>query len=669
MLRPYIRFGVYPRHCEPPRRCPTPAPRAPPAAPLPGCGAGCRSRCPRACGCDRRARHPGECARGRGAAGGRARRRELLPAVPAGAGPGRCRSHAPRAAGRPVRAAPYHDRAAACRPPARYPAAPRGAGVRWHGWCYGSEGGWRPGDAGPVWGRGGGGGGPWNGRRRRLHCSRRAADGDSSAAGAGARLSGRPYPAGVVLGGGRRTRHSRGSGPPDRRRGLQPGVPTTHDGVPVLPGAHAGRTDPGRRRHRPPAHRQLTRPAPWAGSKESQLTMLIALVLGLSVLALVVAWGLRGYVLRQDTGTPEMRKISDAIQEGAEAFLRRQYRTIGLLSIALGALIYVLYAFFRNPHPGEPAASTLALTTTLSFLFGAFCSGVAGLVGMYVAVRSNIRTASAARSSLNKALQIALRGGAVSGLFVVAMSLFGVGLLYTILEAMHFEPTKIPLMIVGYGFGASFVALFAQLGGGIYTKAADVGADLVGKVEAGIPEDDPRNPAVIADLVGDNVGDCAGRGADLFESTAAENIGAMILGAGLATAAATSGVHFAAGLPGVMLFPLVARAFGLIASIVGVMAVRTDESEDPMSALNRGYYIAAGLALLGFGVATHWRSSAPPSRPSSSRSPSSAPTCSAGRRASPARASSAPPSPPWACSRRRPTSSPWTPSARSPTTR
>src|SRR5207249_5025867 len=372
MLRPYIRFGVYPRHCEPPRRCPTPAPRAQPAAPLPGCGAGCRSRCPGACRCDRRARHPGECARGRGAADGRARRRELLPAVPAGAVPGRCRSHAPRAAGRPVRAAPHRDRAAARRPPARYPAAPRGAGVRWHGWCYGSQGGWRPRDAGPV--RGGGGGGAWNGRRRRLHCSRRAADGDSSAAGAGARLSGRPYPAGVVLGGGRRTRHSRGSGPPDRRRGLQPGVPTTHDGVPVLPGAHAGRTDPGRRRHRPTAHRQLTRPAPWAGSKESQLTMLIALVLGLSVLALVVAWGLRGYVLRQDTGTPEMRKISDAIQEGAEAFLRRQYRTIGLLSIALGALIYVLYAFFRNPHSGEPAAGTLALTTTLSFLFGALCS-------------------------------------------------------------------------------------------------------------------------------------------------------------------------------------------------------------------------------------------------------------------------------------------------------
>src|SRR5438445_6225775 len=324
--------------------------------------------------------------------------------------------------------------------------------------------------------------------------------------------------------------------------------------------------------------------------------MLIVLVLGLSVLALVVAWGLRGYVLRQDNGTADMRKISDAIQEGAEAFLRRQYRTIGSLSIALGVLIYVLYAFFRKPHPDEPAAGTLALTTTLSFLFGALCSGVAGIVGMYVAVRSNIRSASAARTSLNKALQIALRGGAVSGLFVVAMSLFGVGLLYTVLEALHFEPTKIPLMIVGYGFGASFVALFAQLGGGIYTKAADVGADLVGKVEAGIPEDDPRNPAVIADLVGDNVGDCAGRGADLFESTAAENIGAMILGIAL---------YPIFGLGGI-LFPLLARAFGLIATIAGVLAVRCREDEDPMNALNRGYLVTTILAMVGFAVSVFY---------------------------------------------------------------
>jgi K(+)-stimulated pyrophosphate-energized sodium pump len=176
------------------------------------------------------------------------------------------------------------------------------------------------------------------------------------------------------------------------------------------------------------------------------------------------------------------------------------------------------------------------------------------------------------------------------------MSLLGVGGLFALLEVLGQDPQKIPFTIVGFGFGASFVALFAQLGGGIYTKAADVGADLVGKVEAGIPEDDPRNPAVIADLVGDNVGDCAGRGADLFESTAAENIGAMILGVGL---------YPFFGLKGI-LFPLVARAFGLLASIVGVMIVRCREDEDPMRALNRGYYVTSILAALGFLAASYY---------------------------------------------------------------
>jgi K(+)-stimulated pyrophosphate-energized sodium pump len=207
-------------------------------------------------------------------------------------------------------------------------------------------------------------------------------------------------------------------------------------------------------------------------------------------------------------------------------------------------------------------------------------------------------------TSLNKALQIAMRGGAVSGLFVVAMSLLGVGGMYAVLRAMGpSDPSaaaiytrQIPYLIVGYGFGASFVALFAQLGGGIYTKAADVGADLVGKVEAGIPEDDPRNPAVIADLVGDNVGDCAGRGADLFESTAAENIGAMILGVALFPVFGVNGI----------IFPLVVRAFGLIASIVGIMCVRTKEDGDPMTALNRGYYITSILSIVGFFIGTYW---------------------------------------------------------------
>ena len=339
---------------------------------------------------------------------------------------------------------------------------------------------------------------------------------------------------------------------------------------------------------------------------------MIPLVMLISVLSLAVAVYLARQVLAADDGTPQMQEIAGAIKEGAEAFLRRQNRTIFVIGLGVAALIFVLYAFVRPPTAHDPTTPfNMALATTLAFCFGALCSGVSGYIGMFVSIRANLRTASAVRSSLNRALQLALRGGAVSGLFVVAMSLLGVGGLFVLLRAFGVAEEKIPLLIVGYGFGASLVALFAQLGGGIYTKAADVGADLVGKVEAGIPEDDPRNPAVVADLVGDNVGDCAGRGADLFESTAAENIGAMILGAGLATAARGMGVHFAEGMLGVMLFPLVARAFGLVASIAGVMAVRTDEHEDPMSALNRGYYIAAGLAFLGFAVATRWLLHAP----------------------------------------------------------
>jgi H(+)-translocating pyrophosphatase len=304
-----------------------------------------------------------------------------------------------------------------------------------------------------------------------------------------------------------------------------------------------------------------------------------------------------------------MQEISNAIKAGAEAFLRRQNKTILYLSVALAALIYILYAFVRTPNDHDPATpSMLALWTTISFVLGALCSVAAGYMGMWTSIRTNIRTASAVTKGMNGALQTALRGGAVSGFFVVALSLLGVAGLFAIVDWMNIvpDPSKIPLLIVGYGFGASFVALFAQLGGGIYTKAADVGADLVGKVEAGIPEDDPRNPAVIADLVGDNVGDCAGRGADLFESTAAENIGAMILAAGLYKANAeifeTSGLT----LIGVLLFPLVARAFGIIASVVGVMIVRTNDTEDPMKALNRGFYVTASLAMVGFFVASRW---------------------------------------------------------------
>jgi len=320
--------------------------------------------------------------------------------------------------------------------------------------------------------------------------------------------------------------------------------------------------------------------------------LVLPLVLGISVLSLFVAFLLARQVLAADTGKPEMQEIANAIREGAEAFLSRQYRTIGVLAVVAAAMIFGFYFVNRNVPNIAEMGQGVAWKVTVSFLTGALCSAIAGFIGMFVSIRANIRTATAALTSLNKALQLALRGGAVSGLSVVSMSLLGVGGLFYLFGGMH-DYEHVPLQIVGFGFGASFVALFAQLGGGIYTKAADVGADLVGKVEAGIPEDDPRNPAVIADLVGDNVGDCAGRGADLFESTAAENVGAMILGIAL---------YPVFGLGGI-LFPLLARAFGLIATIVGVYTVSCREDEDPMNGLNRGYLVTTIIAMIGFAVA------------------------------------------------------------------
>jgi K(+)-stimulated pyrophosphate-energized sodium pump len=341
--------------------------------------------------------------------------------------------------------------------------------------------------------------------------------------------------------------------------------------------------------------------------------MELSIVLCVSVAGLIAAWLLAKWVLSQDQGPEAMQRISGAIRSGAEAFMRRQNKTIVAIALPLAALIYLLYAFVRQTTQYDPteSAGTLALWTTLSFLFGAACSLIAGYVGMWISIRTNVRTAAAARTTLNGALQTALRGGAVSGLLVVAMSLLGVGGLYAIAKSIGAakSATDIPLLIAGYGFGASLVALFAQVGGGIYTKAADVGADLVGKVEAGIPEDDPRNPAVVADLVGDNVGDCAGRGADLFESTAAENIGAMILAAELArytqARLGTANVTDSMVL-GFMLFPLVARAFGIVASVIGLFATRIREDQDPMDGLNRGYYLTSVLAAAGFLVATMW---------------------------------------------------------------
>jgi K(+)-stimulated pyrophosphate-energized sodium pump len=309
--------------------------------------------------------------------------------------------------------------------------------------------------------------------------------------------------------------------------------------------------------------------------------------IGVAVVALLLAFGIARAVIAADSGTAEMQLISNAIREGAEAFLKRQYQTIGMIALVLAVIVFVGYKL-------SPRTSPYALKTVVSFLVGAICSGLAGFTGMYCSIRANIRAASAARTSLDRALKLALRGGAVTGLVVVALSLLGVASLFLAFGGLD-NPQAVPFQLVGFGFGASLVALFAQLGGGIYTKAADVGADLVGKVEAGIPEDDPRNPAVIADLVGDNVGDCAGRGADIFESTAAENVGAMILGAAL---------YPVFGLKGI-LFPLIILAINLIASIIGVFIVSTNETEDPMAALNRGFYLTSVLALAGFGGAVY----------------------------------------------------------------
>ena len=256
------------------------------------------------------------------------------------------------------------------------------------------------------------------------------------------------------------------------------------------------------------------------------------------IIAVLFAIYLARDVLARDTGTPEMQDVAGTIFEGAVAFIRRQYTTIGILALVGAVIIGDRHRARRDARcrrlPDARPALQLGIMTGIAFLVGAACSMASGIIGMFISVKANVRTAAAARRSLVEAVQVAMRGGAVSGFLVVALSLLGVWGIFTALSTLVGDVTvaQAPFLIVGFGFGASFVALFAQLGGGIYTKAADVGSDLVGKVEKGIPEDDPRNAGVVADLVGDNVGDCAGRGADLFESTAAENIGAMILGVG-----------------------------------------------------------------------------------------------------------------------------------------
>ena len=310
------------------------------------------------------------------------------------------------------------------------------------------------------------------------------------------------------------------------------------------------------------------------------------------VITVIFAIILARNVLKRPTGTPKMKEIGDIIFQGAWAFLKRQYSTIAMYSVGIAIIIGVLVAVLGGTEVEGLSEVDIGWRTGVAVLVGAFCSGLAGFIGMYIAVKSNVRCAAAAQQNLTEAVNVALRGGAVSGFLITALSLIGVTVIFFAYGGYD-EPQIAPHLIVGFGFGASFVALFAQLGGGIYTKAADVGADIVGKVESGIPEDDPRNPAVIADLVGDNVGDCAGRGADLFESTAAENIGAMILG--IAAYLVTGEIAW-------ILFPLCVRGFGMIASMIGVLFVKAKENENAMNALNRGYFVAIGLSVIGLAV-------------------------------------------------------------------